>query len=194
MGNWCRAMCPERCEVLMYHISIYFDEKTDARIREYMRTVAEVTGNAYMMEGDVPPHITLAAFECEQEWEKVQQLKMLIGNVAGKLKTGTLRWVSIGTFQSGVIFLQPVLSEYLQDMIQQVHECLQQVEGVKIRPYYCPYSWLPHSTVAKRLKPAQLLQAFEVLQREFCAFEGKTGRIGLAKMNPHREIAGWRIC
>ncbi len=177
----------------MYHISIYFDAKTEIRIREYIRKVADAAENLYMLEAGVPPHITLAAFECEKEEDMVERLKLLVGSVASSVRSEALRWVSIGTFQPGVIFLQPVLNEYLQDMIQQVHDCLQEIEGIKIRPYYCPYSWLPHSTVAKRLKPAQLLQAFEVLQREFSVFEGAVVRMGLAKMNPHKEIVGWKL-
>lgn len=191
----------------MYHISIYFDTKTEARMREYIKKVAEVTGNNYMLQAAVPPHITLAAFECEKEEELVRGLECLLKTpgkkqvaVENTLKSdnngmyaGTLQWVSVGSFLPGVIFLQPVLNEYLQGLAQQVYDCLKDVKGVKIRPCYKPFSWLPHSTVAKKLTPRQLQQAFEVLQQEFGVFEGKVVRIGLAKMNPHREIASWKL-
>jgi len=173
----------------MYHISIYFDTKTEVHMREYIRKVAEATGNTYMLEADVPPHITLAAFECDREDELIQRL----ADLASAMQAGTLRWVSVGTFLPGVIFLQPVLNEYLQDMMCQVHNCLQKIENVKSRPCYRPFSWLPHSTVAKKLTPEQLQQAFAVLQKEFVVFEGNVTRIGLAKMNPHREIVSFAI-
>ena len=92
-----------------------------------------------------------------------------------------------------MIFLQPVLNEYLQDIMCRVHNCLQKIENVKIRPCYLPFSWIPHSTVAKKLTPEQLQQAFTILQREFVVFEGNVTRIGLAKMNPHREIVSFTI-
>ncbi len=173
----------------MYHVSIYFDRKTEIHIQDYMKKVAEVTGNAYMLEAAVPPHITLSAIECEKEEELVRQLEALISSLA----SGTLQWVSVGAFLPGVIFLQPVLSEYLHGLAQQVYDCVSGMEGVRIRPCYKPFSWLPHSTVAKKLTSLQLRQAFEVLQQEFSVFEGKVVRIGLAKMNPHREIAGWEL-
>ncbi len=173
----------------MYHISIYFDAKTEALMREYIRKVAEATGNNYMLEADVPPHITLAAFECDKEDELVQGLT----DLAAAMQSGTLHWVSVGTFLPGVIFLQPVLNEYLQVWMCQVHNCLQKIENVKIRSCYRPFSWLPHSTIAKKLTPVQLQQAFAVMQKEFVVFEGKVARIGLAKMNPHREIASFTI-
>lgn len=178
----------------MYHISIYFDKKTEMRIRDYMRKIAEVTGNAYMLEAAVPPHITLSALECEKEEALVERLEAFIsGKAFPAMQAGTLQWVSVGTFLPGVIFLQPVLNEYLQGLAQQVYDCLKDIEGAKIRPCYKPFSWLPHSTVAKKLTPLQLRQAFEVLQQEFGVFDGKVARIGLAKMNPYREIASWEL-
>lgn len=196
----------------MYHISIYFDTKTEARMREYIKKVAQVTGNEYMLQANVPPHITLSAFECEREEEVVWQLDCLMkesgkkhiavgysemvnssGMETAGLCSGTLQWVSVGTFLPGVIFLQPVLNEYLQGLAQQVYDCIKDMEGIKVRPCYKPFSWLPHSTVAKKLTPQQLRQAFEVLQQEFGVFEGKVVRVGLAKMNPHREIANWDL-
>ena len=85
----------------MYHISIYFDSKTDVLMRKYIRKVAEITGNTYMLDADVPPHITLAAFTCEGEDALVQELMSL----ASIIQSSKLCWVSIGTFLPGVIFL-----------------------------------------------------------------------------------------
>lgn len=184
----------------MYHISLYFDEKTTAHMHKLIEKVAQATGNDYMLEVKVPPHITLCALECEDE----DALKNRLENLVGELKRGTLQWVSVGTFLPGVIFLQPVLNEYLQGLTELVHACVQGIleptqgcrhdlPGIKINPCYKPFSWLPHSTVAKKLTPEQLTEAFEVLQKEFKVFEGQAVRIGLAKMNPHREIVRWEL-
>ena len=51
----------------MYLISIYFDEKTNKSIEKYIQRVAEVTGNTFMLDNQVPPHITVAAAETKQE-------------------------------------------------------------------------------------------------------------------------------
>lgn len=48
----------------VYHISVYFDEKTTAHMQEFIEKVAQATGNHYMTEAKVPPHITLCALEC----------------------------------------------------------------------------------------------------------------------------------
>lgn len=173
----------------MYHITLYFDEKTTERMHKLIEKVAQATGNGYMLEAKVPPHITLCALECEDE----NALKERLECVSGSLKQGTLQWVSIGAFLPGVIFLQPVLNVYLQGLTEQVHACVQDLLGVKIKSCYKPFSWLPHSTVGKKLTSEELRIAFEVLQKEFTVFEGQVVRIGLAKMNPHREIASWEL-
>lgn len=200
----------------MYHISLYFDKKTTMYMQELIGKVAHATGNKYMLEANVPPHITLCALNCAEEETLVARLECVFGEVKsggvkfagekgadlllGGVRTGTLQWVSVGSFLPGVIFLQPVLNEYLQDMIEQVHRCvlmsMEQVSnlsGVKISPCYKPFSWLPHSTIAKKLTPGELQLAFEILQKEFVVFEGQVARVGLAKMNPHREIASWEL-
>ena len=60
----------------MYLISIYFDEKTNRRIQQYIDKVAEKTGNAFMLDGQVPPHITISAFETQNEVAVIETLNL----------------------------------------------------------------------------------------------------------------------
>ena len=43
----------------MYLISIYFDEKTNKILQRYIDRIAEKSGNSFMIENKVPPHIIL---------------------------------------------------------------------------------------------------------------------------------------
>lgn len=95
----------------MYLISVYFDEKTDQRIRNLMEQAAKRSGNTYMIDAKVPPHITISAFETRREAEAAEMLKC----VAEGMKSGTLMWASAGAFFPGVIYLAPVLNAYLQE-------------------------------------------------------------------------------
>ncbi|WP_455794960.1 hypothetical protein [Clostridium butyricum] len=54
-----------------------------------------------MIEGKLPPHITISAFETEEENEVIN----VIDKVMREIKRGTLNWVSIGVFKKQVIFL-----------------------------------------------------------------------------------------
>lgn len=94
----------------MYLISVYFDEKTDQRIRNLMEQAAKMSGNSYMIDAKVPPHITISAFETRRETEAAEMLKC----AAEDMKSGTVMWASAGAFFPGVIYLAPVLNAYLQ--------------------------------------------------------------------------------
>lgn len=51
----------------MYLVSIYFDEKTTSRMQGYITQVAKRSGNPFMIEKNVPPHLTISAFETRSE-------------------------------------------------------------------------------------------------------------------------------
>jgi len=171
----------------MYLISIYFDEKTNATIKHHMERVAECTGNTFMLDGNVPPHITICALESMHE----EQLVMVLEQQKDKLQQGSLNWVSVGTFLPQVIYLQPVLNQYLQQMAEQIYQGVEALSNTKISPMYQPFNWLPHSTVGKTLSKEQLQKAFIALQNSFVPFQGEVVKIGLAKTNPYTEIRNW---
>lgn len=47
----------------MYLISIYFDEASEKCISSYMKQIGKATGNTVMLDGNVPPHITVALIQ-----------------------------------------------------------------------------------------------------------------------------------
>ena len=44
----------------MYLVSVYFDDKANRVLQRYIDQVAERTGNAFMTEKNVPPHMTIS--------------------------------------------------------------------------------------------------------------------------------------
>lgn len=173
----------------MYLVSIYFDEKTNKRIQQYINKVAEKTGNTFMLDGNVPPHITISAFESQNEEMAIEKLECVVK----KLQCGKLQWVSVGQFFPYVLYITPVLNEYLHEMSVILYDALLQVDGVKISPYYKPFQWLPHTTIGKTLSKEEIQVAFQVMRDSFGVFEGEVVKIGLAKPNPHRDIVSWEL-
>ena len=173
----------------MYLISIYFDEKTDKQIRKIMAQVAEKTGNNFMRDNHVPPHITVAAVETKHE----ELLLARVEELVKQFGRGDIQLVSVGTFSSQVIFVQPVLNEYLHELVKIFTQELGQIEDTICSAYYQPFHWLPHCTIGKQLSKVQMQQAFDVLQNQFAPMDGKVVRIGIAKTNPHRDIKVWEI-
>jgi len=173
----------------MYLVSLYFDDETNKRIQRYIQNVAEKSGNRYMVEHNVPPHITISAFEACKEEEVVKAFEHAISN----MQSNSLQWISIGVFKTSTLFIQPVLNEYLQNMSNVLYESVSKVTKTKVSKCYKPFSWLPHATIAKQLSEEEMQKAFDVLQKSFGVFEGKVVRVELAKKNPYRVIASWEL-
>lgn len=173
----------------MYLISIYFDEKTNKRIQGYINQIATKSGNLFMVDGKVPPHITISAFETRDEDNAVKALE----KATKDLKKGLLQWVSVGVFLPGVIYIAPVLNEYLHSMSEKVYESLSYLEDISISKYYRPYQWMPHTTVGKQLTKEEMAKAFETLNNQFGVFEGTVTHIGMAKTNPYRDIVLYEL-
>ena len=169
----------------MYLVSIYFDEKTNEQIKRLIQKTARACGNTFMPDGNVPPHITISAFETKKEQEVIERLK----TVVEQLSQEKLQWVSVGAFLPHVLYITPVLNEYLHRMAEDVFETLNELEDTIIRKCYQPFGWLPHTTIGKTLTKEQLQTAFAVLQEQFAPFEGTVMQIGLAKTNPYTELA-----
>lgn len=168
----------------MYYITAYVDEKAHRQIQHYIHKIAQVSGNDYMIAEEVPPHITLSAFECREPELVVQALQ----EICTVLKKGQIKWVSVGMFLPYVIFLTPVLNEYLQDLSAQIYHRISQIRGVSVNQHYQPMQWMPHTTLAKKLTKEEMAAAFAVMQDQFAVCTGEVVRIGLAKPNPHRDL------
>ena len=174
----------------MYLISIYFDERTEKSIQNLIHRVADATDNTFMLDNQVPPHITVAAVETKREDELVACIDRL---VRGDITNGDIQWVSAGAFFPQVIFVQPVLNEYLHQFSVTLAEELAQIEETILSPYYQPFGWLPHCTIAKQLTKEQMVEAHQVLQQYFVPMVGHVTRIGVARTNPHRDIKVWEL-
>lgn len=168
----------------MYLISLCFDDKTNKRIQGYIDNIAKKTGNTFMTDGNVPPHITISAFETNDESKAIDIFEKLIEN----MKSNTIQFVSIGMFLPYVIYITPVLNEYLYTLSLEFYERIKNIDDVKIRSNYTPFNWFPHITVGKKLSNEEMKIAFNVMKNQFAVFEGEVTKIGLAKTNPYQNI------
>ncbi len=164
----------------MITISIYFDEKSDNQIRNYINAVANATGNYFMTENNVPPHITISAFESRNEHAAREAFCEIIKDFS----EGSINWVTVGSFGQSVIYVAPVLNEYLHNLSVKAYEVLRGKSDLKIDKKYQPFNWLPHATIGKTLTIEQQIKAFDTLQRHFVVSESKVTKIGLARTNP----------
>lgn len=173
----------------MYLVSLYFDDTASRKIQGFINKTAAKSGNSFMIDKQVPPHITIASFQTDKENKIIEILDKRIKSI----EIGTISWVSIGVFKSSVIFLSPVLNEYLHNLSVNIYEGISSIENISISKYYLPFQWMPHTTIAKKLTKKELMPAFQELEKNFTIFSGNITRIGLSKTNPHEDIIIWDL-
>lgn len=173
----------------MYLVSVYFDDKTNRILQKLIDQIAKETGNTFMTEHKVPPHMTIMAIEARN----VEALSPAFLSLKGKIEQGNIQFVSVGQLLPYVMYATPVLNEYLQGLIKIVYDAYKDVDETSISKFYKPNSWLPHVTLGKTLEKEQMVKAFEVLQKSFFVFEAKVVGIGLAKVNPHEDVERFEL-
>ena len=155
----------------MYLVSVYFDKTAEHILQRYINKIAEKTGNSFMTDNSVPPHMTISAIEARSE-------NALLGAM------DNLPYVFYAT---------PVLNGYLQDLSEKVFDEMKSIPESTVSRYYKPMSWLPHITLGKTLIKEQMQMAFSVMQESFVPFEAAITEIGLAKVNPHNDVVRWKL-
>lgn len=173
----------------MYLISVYFDKKSNHILHRFIEQLAVATGNTFMTENHVPPHMTISAIEARS----VEILRPVFKELRGTVQQGKVQFVSVGQLLPYVMYATPVLNEYLQALSKQVYEAVKDIPETAISKYYKPLSWLPHVTLAKKLKKDQMIKAFAVLQDSFVPFDATVTEIGLAKVNPHVDVERFEL-
>ena len=168
----------------MYLISVYFDEKANKELRRYINMIAEATGNTFMTDNDVPPHMTISSVEARS----ADVLMPAFDKVKDEITSGDIQFVSVGQLLPYVMYVTPVLNEYLQKMQEKIYDGIKDISDISVSRFYKPYSWLPHVTIGKKLNGEQMKKAFEIMQKHFSPFDAKVTEIGLAKVNPHKDV------
>ena len=61
----------------MYLISAYFDEHVTKGLQRLIDNIAKETGNTYMIENNVPPHLTISSFETRKPDNLKEEFKYI---------------------------------------------------------------------------------------------------------------------
>ncbi|MCI7128999.1 MAG: 2'-5' RNA ligase family protein [Lachnospiraceae bacterium] len=173
----------------MYLISAYFDQRTTKMLQNYIDRIARETGNTFMTQNHVPPHMTISAIESRN----VEVLMPAVDALQGQIECGSVQLVSVGQLLPYVCYATPVLNRYLLELSARVNEAVQDIPETSVSRFYQPMSWLPHVTLGKTLDKEQMRAAFCVLQESFSPFEGQVTELGLAKVNPHEDAVRFAL-
>jgi len=172
-----------------YAVTLEFDKETKNIIQEMIDEVARVTGCDCMKQSKIPPHVTVSALVGDNEEALLSEME----SVAKSLNKDFIWFANIGVFNPFVIYLGPVMNEFLQNTCSIVNERLLIHAEVGNRGRYLPNQWVPHAAVAVKLNPDTLKEAFAIVQEKFSAFEATVEKIVLARAEPYEEIKSWKL-
>ena len=172
-----------------YAVTLEFDKETEYKIQELIDEVAKAAGCDYMKQSKIPPHVTVSALVSDNE----EALLLEMESIAETMKKGAVWFASIGVFNPLVIYLSPVMNEFLQNTCRTVNERLLKHAEVGNRGRYLPNQWVPHAAIAVKLTPEALKEAFAIVQEKYNAFGATAEKIVLARAEPYEEIRSWDL-
>lgn len=177
---------------MQYAIEMYFDEKTEVRLWDLARGVAD-SGISYgFIKWKSRPHITLACFsDVDEELcavklrafaEKHDRIPAYIG--------------SVGMFtDTGVVFASPIMTGAMYDLQRELHECMSGFD-TKGWEWYLPNRWVPHCGLAMTQDDPResFFRASDLILHEFEKLAGEYVSVGLVKITcPVQELRTFRF-
>ena len=97
--------------LITYAVSLHFSRKVNEIVISTLQAIADETGNRFMIENKIPPHITIGAFHAAREEEA--KLLQLVEKLARGQKAGSVQFVEVGNFNGKVLFLKPEKNLFL---------------------------------------------------------------------------------
>ena len=97
--------------LITYAVSLHFSRKVNEIVISTLKAIADETGNRFIIENKIPPHITIGAFHAAREEEA--KLLQLVEKLARGQKAGSVQFVEVGNFNGKVLFLKPEKNLFL---------------------------------------------------------------------------------
>jgi len=173
-----------------YAVVFYFDEITEEKIGSLMVKTADATGNKYMVDNKIPPHITISLFQYNED---INTIISIIENNISIFKKGNILLASIGIFNPAVVFLAPVITNYLVESDKRINEILSSNDKIVLDKGYTENQWVPHISLAVKLNQSELMDGVKTLTQHFEVLDAKIIKVGLAECNPYRDIKVWEL-
>ncbi len=174
---------------MYFAVTLEFDKESENKMQEMIDEVARVTGSDRMKQENVPPHVTVCCLEGEDETVLLSEME----EIASAMSKSVIRFANIGVFNPLVIYLGPIMNEFLQNTCRTVNERLLQHAEVGNKGNYLPNHWVPHAGIAVKLTPEVLKEAFAIVQEKFRPFDATAERIVLVKAEPYEELQAWEL-
>ena len=176
---------------ITYAVSLHFTQDVNDIISAATKEIAQLTGNTFMLDNKVPPHVTIGAFHADKQDES--KLLQLVQDFAKTQAPGTIRFTTPGDFNQKVLFLKPQKDDYLTNINKALHQIMLPHFKEGENGYYLPDMWFPHTTLATRLNQTQFSQAFQIANKITLPLEAKVQDIGVYLCSPFAELKRYEV-
>ena len=175
---------------MKYAIVLYFNKAMEDKINSFIYKIANETGNKYMVDNNIPPHITISLFKYDEE---IDTIINIVENNISKFIKNKIGIASIGIFNPNVLFLSPMMNDYLIGSNKNINKIIKINDNVLLDKNYVGNQWIPHISLAVKLNKEELVDGIRTLTEYFEELEIETNRIGLVECNPYMNIKIWEI-
>lgn len=172
-----------------YAVVLYFDAATSDTIKKEIENVAVISENSYMVDVNIPPHITIGSFFSEGHADLLKAVE----NFAKTIERFDVKFDRIKAFEPKVLFLSPIKDTHLERLNTLIHEALLKDYPPADNENYRPEKWIPHCALAVRLDKEQFQKVKMVEEKIELPMVANVQKAALAKCNPYKEIAVWDI-
>lgn len=177
--------------LITYAVSLHFTKDVNDIISAATKEIAQLTGNNFMLDNKVPPHVTIGAFHVDKQDEP--KLLQLVQDFAKTQTPGTIHFTEPGDFNQKVLFIKPQKDEFLTTINKALHKIMlpQFTEGEN--GYYVPDIWFPHTTLATRLNQTQFSQALDIANKIPLPLKANVHDIGVYLCSPFAELKRYLV-
>ena len=171
---------------ITYAVSLHFEQDVNEIIFNTMSSIAEQTGNDFMIKNKVPPHVTIGAFHGTKETE--DKLIQIVEDFSKTQGAGVVRFSEVGNFNEKVLFLRPEKDAFLTTINDELHKIILPEFEAGENGYYVPEIWFPHTTLATGLNQTQFTKALELAEKISLPLETRIDNIGFYQCSPFLEL------
>ena len=151
-------------DFLTYAVSLCFDSDSSKKIANSVKELSEITGNHYLVENDVPPHLTLGMFHvpCGKE-ENIRSVFEDFLKEAIFKRAFCVEFCGTDTFLQKVVFVSVKESSasflHLKELNEALHEKFIPHFAPGGNKNYLPGQFFPHVALAVKLTPDEFKKA-----------------------------------
>jgi hypothetical protein len=173
-----------------FAVLLGFDRDSEDAILSIQREVGEATGNTFISDNGMFPHISLSLFTSEHP----EECARIVKDLASDGIDITIRLGSVGIFNTplAVVNLLPVVTKELlvlhDDLIRRLSPYASDLHS-----YYLQPVWIPHCSAAINIEPDLLGVTVEAVCARFQPCDVQVAYISLAECCPYREYGRWPV-